>query len=260
MSAKRLLAIGLNAVSKKAYGGWDGRLLACEADARSHLAIAEERGFESISSLLTKKATRAAVEREIRRLAKQTEPGDLAVITYSGHGGQVRDTSGDEAAADRKDECPCLYDGLMLDDELRALLSLFVEGSTVVYISDSCHSETQVRAFADLGLLPLVRPKTAPRYAIKAALEKLDPRDGASDPPPEAKARILSFAACRDDQLALDGDKNGLFTGAFVKTLPAARSWRHHRELVNALTISAQEPCLSGPDDALDLPPFEITA
>jgi hypothetical protein len=38
--------IGLNGVDPDHYGGWDGELRACEADARDMAQVAEQRGFE----------------------------------------------------------------------------------------------------------------------------------------------------------------------------------------------------------------------
>ena len=79
--------------------------------------------------LLTKKATRAALLSGMRSAAKSLKAGDLFFMTYSGHGGQVRDSNGDEP--DRKDETWCLYDGQLIDDELYFELSRFAAGDTL---------------------------------------------------------------------------------------------------------------------------------
>src|SRR5882672_3127033 len=109
------LHIGLNGVSAAAYSGWDGPLAACEFDAHDMAAIAKSKGMKP-TVLLTKKATRAAALAGMRGAAKSLKPGDLFFMTYSGHGGQVRDTNGDEP--DGQDETWCLYDGQLIDDEL----------------------------------------------------------------------------------------------------------------------------------------------
>ena len=115
-SSKALsLHIGLNAVSGAAYAGWTGPLVACEFDAHDMAAIARQRGMKA-SVLLTKKATRAATLSGLRAAARALRPGDLFFLSYSGHGGQVPDVTGDEA--DRKDETWCLHDGQLIDDEL----------------------------------------------------------------------------------------------------------------------------------------------
>src|SRR6185436_17435333 len=82
------LHIGLNSVSGGAYGGWTGPLAACEADAKDMTAIAKQQGMRP-TTLLTKKATRAAVLAEMRKAAQLLAEGDLYFLSYSGHGGQV---------------------------------------------------------------------------------------------------------------------------------------------------------------------------
>ncbi|HEY3635054.1 MAG TPA: caspase family protein [Caldimonas sp.] len=95
------LHIGLNGVSAAAYSGWDGPLAACEFDANDMAAIARAQGFAP-TVLLTKKATRAAVLGTLRSAAKTLAKGSFLFLSYSGHGGQVPDVSGDED--DKKDE------------------------------------------------------------------------------------------------------------------------------------------------------------
>ena len=66
--------------------------------------------------LLTREATRAKTLAAIRAAAKQLKSGDLFWLSYSGHGGQVEDVSGEED--DKLDETWCLFDGQLIDDEL----------------------------------------------------------------------------------------------------------------------------------------------
>src|SRR5438309_443956 len=146
------LHIGLNGVSAAAYSGWDGPLAACEFDANDMAAIARSKGMQS-TVLLTKKATRGAVLGAMRSAAKSLGSGDLFLLTYSGHGGQVPDVSGDED--DKKDETWCLYDGQLIDDELYFELSGFAAGVRILVLSDSCHSGTVTRAMP-----PMMSPST----------------------------------------------------------------------------------------------------
>jgi len=137
------LHIGLNAVSPAAYGGWSGDLTACEFDAKDMAAIAKSQGMKP-TVLLTKKGTRAQTLAAIRKAAKQLKKGDLFFLTYSGHGGQVPDVTGEET--DKQDETWCLYDGQLIDDELYCELSRFAAGVRILVLSDSCHSGTVTRA------------------------------------------------------------------------------------------------------------------
>jgi metacaspase-1 len=90
------LHIGLNLVDPDEYEGWDGRLAACEFDAKDMLAIAKRKKFTTSTMLLTKQATSAAVTSAVKSAASQLAAGGLFLLTYSGHGGQVPDRNGDD--------------------------------------------------------------------------------------------------------------------------------------------------------------------
>ena len=137
------LHIGLNAVDPKAYEGWSGPLAACEFDANDMAAIAKAKSM-AVAKLLTKAGTRKAVLAGLRGAAAKLSKGDLFFLTYSGHGGQVPDVSGEED--DKQDETWCLYDGQLIDDELYFELGKFAAGVRILVLSDSCHSGTVTRA------------------------------------------------------------------------------------------------------------------
>ena len=94
-------------------------------DAHDMAAIAKASGMKS-TVLLTRKGTRANALAAIRGASRQLKAGDLFFLTYSGHGGQVPDVTGEEG--DKKDETWCLYDGELIDDELYLELSRFAKG------------------------------------------------------------------------------------------------------------------------------------
>ena len=89
------LHLGLNTIDPAHYDGWDGALTACEFDAAAMKAIAESRGFEP-RVLLSAEATADAIVGEIERAAGELEPGDLFLLSYAGHGGQVPDRNSEE--------------------------------------------------------------------------------------------------------------------------------------------------------------------
>lgn len=142
MSKGYSLHIGLNAVDPDHYEGWDGALNACVSDATSMEEIARSRGFDA-TKLLDDDATREAVKDRLDELAATLVAGDKLVISYSGHGGSVRDRNGDED--DGLDETWCLWDGQLLDDELNVHYTKFAPGVRIVVCSDSCHSGTVTR-------------------------------------------------------------------------------------------------------------------
>jgi hypothetical protein len=162
--------IGLNRVDPAHYQGWDGKLKACEADARDMQAIADARGFQS-RIIPTASATAETVKTAIANAARGLGPGDILVVTYSGHGGQVRDEQGEEA--DAFDETWVLYDRQVLDDELAALWALAPAGARIFVLSDSCHSGTVLRV-VQRQCYDVLAPSQALPEGTRAAM---DPRE-----------------------------------------------------------------------------------
>jgi len=218
------LHIGLNSVDGGHYDGWTGDLNACEADAKDMTALARKAGFKP-TTLLTKAATAAAVKSAFGKAAVQLVPGDIFLVSYSGHGGQVRDTNGDEKD-DHEDETWVLYDRELVDDEIYSMLGGFKRGVRVLVLSDSCHSGTVTRALAEEfnamhngatpGLPEGVRamPEEVAMRVYRSH-QKLYDKIQRETPPEETVsvgATVLLISGCQDGQLSSDGDRNGLFT------------------------------------------------
>ena len=133
------LSIGIDRVNPLHYAGWSDPLYGCGDDVEMVSRIARDRGFET-RALRSGQATREAVIAAIRAAAGIAQGGDLFLLHYSGHGTQVPDRNGDEN--DGQDEAFCLYDGLLIDDEMRGLWAEFAAGVRVLVLADSCHSGT----------------------------------------------------------------------------------------------------------------------
>lgn len=134
--------IGVNRIDPAHYGT-AGILHGCENDARAMEALARAQGFEP-RMLLTTEATSAAVLAALRDAAGRLRTGDILFLTYAGHGAQMPDLNNEDE--DRQDETWCLYDRMVLDDELYAAWGDFAPGVRIALLSDSCHSGTISRA------------------------------------------------------------------------------------------------------------------
>ena len=217
MARGRSLHIGLNRIDPSHYGT-DGALAGCLNDARDMEAMASALGYDPRPSLLDEQATVVAVKAAINAASADLEAGDLFLMTYAGHGGQVPDTNGDEVAdalgggaGDGKDETWCLFDRMLTDDELYTLLGGFRPGVRVVVVSDSCHSGTVTRNL-DLG----------GRFLGRANLDRLYKERGQEYDAVQASypardrvmigASVILISGCMDNQTSADGDGNGLFT------------------------------------------------
>jgi len=238
------LHLGLNAVDPDAYSGWDGSLAACEFDARDMARLAGSQGMKS-TVLLTKGATRANALAGIRAASKQLGSGDLFFLSYSGHGGQVDDVSGEED--DKLDETWCLYDGELIDDELYLELSRFAKGVRVLVLSDSCHSGTVTRARPSPAVAAGPRSRMMPPsvarqvyldhkpFYDKLQREVMKASKSAASLDPDAalahvvvstrltslaakcEAAVILISGCQDNQTSMDGNRNGAFTEQLLR-------------------------------------------
>lgn len=138
------LHIGLNYVNPAAYDGWDGELSGCINDANAMKRIAESQGFAT-QTLIDSQATAAAVTNSISSIGRRLGSGDFFLLTYSGHGGQLVDETGEET--DGLNETWVLWDRQFIDNEIYNLLAQFSPGVRIFISSDSCHSGTVIRAF-----------------------------------------------------------------------------------------------------------------
>jgi metacaspase-1 len=221
------LHIGLNLVDPKHYQGWDGALMACEADAHDMADIARDMKFVKPKLLLTKNATRKNVIDQVKKAARTLKAGDYFFLSYSGHGGQLPDFNDDEL--DNQDETWCLYNGEIVDDELYSLYADFKLGVRILVLSDSCHSGSVTREIF-YRALPKSTTTNPPRYRAmpndvalrtyrgnRVFYDKIlqDKKlKGASE---NVKASVLLISGCQDNQLSSDGTFNGLFTSTLLQ-------------------------------------------
>ena len=254
------LHIGLNSVKPVSYAGWDGPLAACEFDANDMAVLATAQGMKP-KVLLTAKATRAAVLAALREAARKLSSGGLFFLTYSGHGGQVPDVTGEEA--DKKDETWCLFDGQLIDDELYFELSRFRAGVRVLVLSDSCHSGTVTRDRLPPPPPPGQRSKLLPEAVARRTYEEnrsfydklqlevarvagaavVDPDTAIAQVAASGRltaivaqfdASVILISGCQDNQTSLDGEHNGAFTEQLL------RVWNQGRYDGNYATFHAQ--------------------
>jgi uncharacterized caspase-like protein len=211
---KRAICIGIND-----YPGTQNDLNGCVNDATDWAAALTKRGY-AVTKLLNGQATKAAMVGAISDLVGSAAKGDTVVITYSGHGTWVPDTSGDEP--DGRDEGLCPWDigqgKVLLDDELSGLLGHRAAGVRVVLISDSCHSGSVSRG--DTSELDAGAPRARflpPEVWMPAGSVKPDA------PTPRKVLGGLSraggdllVAACQDSEYSWDTSFNGRPNGAFT--------------------------------------------
>jgi metacaspase-1 len=244
------------------YAGWKGELVACENDARDMETIARSQGFVT-QSLLTKAATSAAVLGFVEKAAKELLEDDFFLLTYSGHGGQINDVNNNEP--DGLDETWVLYDRELVDDELYVMWSQFRPGVRIFVSSDSCHSgtmtksmflnpashlprlEARVRASASQNLRPKFLPPEvqAKIYKERAVLYDDIRRNTPRREKVNVECSVILISACQDNQVAMDGPKNGLFTETLLKVWnngTFSGGYHHFRNEIAGLMPPTQSP------------------
>ncbi|MEV7604642.1 caspase family protein [Paenarthrobacter sp. NPDC089322] len=224
--SKAALCVGINKFKYLPQSSW---LQGCVNDAEDMASILEAKyGFApaGITVLRDAKATKKAVMSELNKLVDGAVDGssEHLVLTFSSHGTQVPDTSGDEA--DRLDEAFACYDinnagdawdpdTVISDDELATLFTRLPEGVLMDVILDTCHSGTGLKS---LDLLPGRRPRFLPAPTPRAVIaNEFNDTRTLRDMVKAAKlSRPVLMAACRSDQTAADAPINGRYNGAFT--------------------------------------------
>lgn len=142
---QKSLFIGIN------YVGQQGELRGCHNDVIGMQTLLDKFGFKrdpAHQRVLMDDGRHAMptgqnIREGFRWLIADAQAGDTLFMHYSGHGGSVRDTSGDEK--DGKDETMCPVDlhtnGMIKDDEIfKELVLPLPSGALLTVLMDCCHS------------------------------------------------------------------------------------------------------------------------
>ena len=140
------LLIGIN------YIGQEGELSGCHNDVMNIKEyIMDVHGFEeqNITVLMDDgihlDPTRDNMLNAFAGLCESMQPGDASFFHYSGHGGKIRDNSGDEEDGYDETLVPLDYNtaGQIKDDDVfNTLVTKVPAGATLTCIMDCCHSGT----------------------------------------------------------------------------------------------------------------------
>jgi hypothetical protein len=195
---KKAVCVGINN-----YPGIFNDLKGCVNDAKDWSTLLAGLGFD-VSLMLDLQATRTNVKAALQGLINVTNAGDIAVFTYSGHGTQVVDSGSDEG--DPYDEAICLYDGNVIDDELRVMLQGIHPQATLVVISDSCFSGSVTRIAGEKAIPRFIPPgvSTVGRTARRPFLL------------PETDMPEILLTGCSDSEYSYDAEFNGRPNGAMT--------------------------------------------
>lgn len=204
------LHIGIDKTSPSAYDNFP-ELLGCVNDSKAMQRITRAENFDEVKMLTNEFATRSNILNQINHFSTQAKEGDLVVITYAGHGSYIQDTNGDEPF----DQVLVTYDGFLIDDEIYTSMLKFEQGVRVVWISDCCHSDTNLRMASPIyqGRVRGLNPQKAQAHyeREKSTYDKVRKelsRNGLK----ETKASVCAMYACQKNEYAQEVSGRGKFT------------------------------------------------
>jgi hypothetical protein len=213
------LHLGTNRLNPAAYGGWDGQIIGAVPDANAMHKLATGLGFRA-HLFVDAQARADCLVASLATLAATLRSGDSLMITLSGHGAQMPDGSGNEP--DKKIETWMLFDKQLSATELFDAFARFRPGVTLLVVQDTSHP----------------------------AAFRVPPRGK------DLAANLVVLAGAQENQVAMDGAKNGAFTTALLEAWNDGRFNGTYQDLVAAIRRkmpASQEPQLytRGPDAGL---------
>jgi len=200
------ICVGLTKLDPDHYGGWDGNCPGCDRDVARFAEVCHDAGFDGVTALVNAAVTTPGVYGAFSEVCRQLEEGDLLVLYNSGHGGQQRDTDGDEE--DRKDETLCWYNGEVVDDQIGQYLCRLAKGTRVLFVSDTCNSGSNYRG---------IRRRSTPVRLHTEATRKF-------------QGALIHFGGCADGRSSYGADDGGAWTNALLDAMARARKPISYRE------------------------------
>lgn len=272
---RRALLIGINDypfINNADLKGCVGDVLLFEQLLLERFAFAAA----AITILRDNQATRAGILGALAELTRSTEPDDLVLVYYAGHGSyraRARARGGQEQTLVPHDSGRRTYPNRDIsEDELgQWLRTLAAKTDNVVLFFDSCHSETLVRSLEGGARFVEGDPRAAP----EPAAAEVKPPAGPSGPLPPSD-RYVVLSACRDEQQAWEyvervGDQkivHGTFSLFLIEALRSAGPRSTYRDLYERVAAQVtqakpmQQPRCEGRIDRVlfalsehDLPP-----
>jgi hypothetical protein len=170
------------------------------------------------------KPTRANMEAGISWLANNSVAGDTLFFYYSGHGSDIKDTSGDESDGRDNVLVPLDYTtkGIISDDWLFLnLASRLPVGVTLWSFTDCCHSGTMLDLQYNFKCNSVYTPGTVKSNIKYNSAEWTNQFGMSSERSKLTSADVFLFSGCLDPQTSADAtirnQAQGAFTACFIE-------------------------------------------
>jgi hypothetical protein len=243
-------------------------------------AFLTDKGFTDIKQVLEKEATTDGIKTALEWLVTDTQPGDVIVFHYSGHGSQL--PSHNEPDGFEEIICPVdlnWLDKVITDETLRTVFNKAPNGVNATVILDCCHSGTMLNQTESLTTKDLAPPTATKKVKgarfmkppAKIAKKLVDKQLVDWQASKDVNATALLIAGCKASQTSadtvVDGQPQGAATAALLKSAKADPQISY-KKLVNDMTdfMTAnkytQVPELDGSSSLYDqifIEPFSFT-
>jgi hypothetical protein len=202
----------------------------------------DEFGLFTVKTVSNRRATVGNFKKLLNEEVDILWPGDTLLVHYSGHGTYVKDKSGDEA--DGYDEALYLYDGALIDDDIKEILDKIPEGAIVVMMFDCCYSGTITKS---LNMRPdKIRFVQLEDYSKEVS--KVKSRVAVSE-----EMKWITFSGSSAHQTSADAYIDGQYNGAFtyfalryLKPMITYNQWFHYVSEAFKLSRFEQTPQIEG--------------
>lgn len=235
--SRQAVVIGTN------YEGASYELSGCVNDAVDWAELLGSEGY-AVTSLVAEAATRENIVGALVAAVSVAGRGDRIVVTYSGHGTWLPDTTADEV--DGRDEAWCPDNmqsaGLLTDDDLAAIFGSARAGVGMLVLSDSCYSGSVTRLVQPPGSARYLSPEVALGRELPVEVE-----DEARLPLFRAyTAHASLISGCGEHEVSYDAwfdDRaNGAFTRAAIDTCQSGIDLAGWERSIRSVLPSAEYP------------------
>lgn len=167
-----------------------------------------------------------ATVKSVTAALKEVVKNDLAIIYYSGHGGNAKFSKVSLNEVDGKDEFLCLYDTYLLDNEIWNIIKN--AKGRVFIIFDCCHSSDMFAAPSTMKLLAKDPPADIPGQTVVV----------------DADIDMIQWAGCHESTVSYGSSYGGMLTNTINRYFDPSLSYKELWDKVanESSLLAAQTP------------------
>lgn len=208
--SRHAICVGINN-----YPGTHNDLRGCINDALEWKDILEKLYSFNVRTMFDRRVTYRNFVEHFGNMVNDSKPGQKLVLTFSGHGTNVPDLDGDEPNG--RDEAFCLYDGLLIDDNVREIIKNLNKESSLTVIADCCHSGTITRSFmSTLNRSDMPKPRYMPPSDDMEVFRMRGSDINTNLFYPEEDMKEILLTGCLPNEYSWDAFIAGKFRGAMT--------------------------------------------